>query len=250
MTEPVPGAAALTKGIQVLKLLSEIGRPANLAHLQKVTGMPKATLHRILQALMSEGLVRQDFYDKTFQLGFGLLRMTRIMLEDLRLPELSRDVLETLRDQTGETVHLAVPEPAGVTYIAVHRSTHPVGTVGTIGSISPYHCSSAGKAIAAFDPGVATRILAADLQALMPATLTDPATLSADLEKTRKRGYATNFEEEFPDVFGIGVPVMDRHGRPVASISITIPGYRFEAERTESIVTAAKVASGQISDRL
>ncbi|KIC07539.1 hypothetical protein RA19_23540 [Leisingera sp. ANG-M1] len=250
MQEPIPGTAALAKGFMVLRAVSDQAKPSTLAELQKITGLPKGTLHRILQALTAEGVIRQDSDHKTFQLGFGLLRLAGKVLDDLELRDIARDILTELRDETGEAVHLAVPEARAVVYVEILDSGRPIGAVGKIGSSSPYHCASAGKAIAAFDPTLASQVLSWDLPELTPGTITSPDVLAAEFAKVRQQGFATNFEEEFPEVHGVAAPVLDRRSKPVASVSITIPSYRFEQDKLPELSRAVRAAANAIGNRL
>ena len=71
MSKQVHGAAALLKGISVLRSIAAEEQPPVFTRLLSVTGLPKGTLHRILQALISEGLVRFERKDKTYHLADG-----------------------------------------------------------------------------------------------------------------------------------------------------------------------------------
>ena len=250
MPEPIHGTAALVKGITILRVVSEQEHPPTLAELQRATGFPKGTLHRMLQALIAEGMIRQDPHQKTFQLGFGLVRLARRALADFELRDVAMDILTALRDDIGEAVHLAVPESNGVVYVEIIESVHAIGAVGKVGSSSPYHCAAAGKAIAAFDSQIAKSVLSRDLAAMTKATITAPDALESELARVRKRGFATNFEEEFPEVHGIAVPVFDARSKPTASISITIPSYRFDKTKMQFLSEKLREAAVEISNRI
>ena len=250
MERTIPGTAALTKGITVLFAISRYDRPVKLTQLQTETGIPKGTLHRILQALILEGLVLKDAYDKNYRLGYGLLKLARILLENLDLRDLSRDLLVLLRDEIGEAVHLAAPEKDAVIYLEIIESNHPIGASGKIGTNSLYHCSASGKVIAAFNNGIRDRVLSNALPKLTNTTITSPEELERELLSVREQGFAINNQEEYADVCGIAVPIIDRRGQSIAAISISIPSYRFESEKVEKISAAMKLTSSHISDRI
>jgi len=59
------------------------------------------------------------------------------------------------------------------------------------------------------------------LEAFTPATITDLATLKAELERIRRRGYSTNHGEFVPEERCVAAPIHDADGTTVAAISIT-----------------------------
>ena len=93
----VPGTAALSKGIAVMRAIADDDRAPAFARLQESTGLPKGTLHRMLRALIAEGLVRYEPRDRTYHLGLALLRLAYRVLEDLDVRDVARDELLRLR---------------------------------------------------------------------------------------------------------------------------------------------------------
>ncbi|UXN73603.1 helix-turn-helix domain-containing protein [Devosia sp. A8/3-2] len=69
------GTSALGKGLYVLDLLGEVDRPQRFTQLIKLTGFPKGTLHRILEALMEFRLIRFNEADQTYRSGPRLFRI-------------------------------------------------------------------------------------------------------------------------------------------------------------------------------
>ncbi len=253
--EAIPGTAALGKGIAVLCMIGDEKAPPRFSRLQALTSLPKGTLHRILKALILEGLVRYESRDKTYHLGLRLLNLAYQALEDLDLRDVARGDLVRLRDLTGEAVHLAIRDNMKAVYIDVMESTHAVGPIARIGSSSAFHNSAAGKAIAANLPSkerseIIDRL---ELTRSTPATITSRRKLRAHLEEVRKRGYALNEEEETVGIHGIAAAVFGHHGDVVASICITIPSYRVEASKLPlygaAVIEAANAVSRQMGFR-
>ncbi len=58
--------------------------------------------------------------------------------------------MNDLSDQTGETIHLAVPSATEVVYIAKVEGKHTLGMFSHIGARLPMYCTALGKAILAF----------------------------------------------------------------------------------------------------
>jgi DNA-binding IclR family transcriptional regulator len=62
-------------------------------------------------------------------------------------------------------------------------------------------------------------------------TITDPAALGAELETVRRRGYAVECEELYPDFCCIAAPVHDARGRVLAVLGISMTRRAFDEER-------------------
>jgi DNA-binding IclR family transcriptional regulator len=66
-------------------------------------------------------------------------------------------------------------------------------------------------------------------------TITTPEALRAELEKTRRRGYAVDDEELEEGLRCIAVPVLDAQRLPVAAVSVSGPSFRVTAQKLPSI---------------
>ncbi|MGZ4762664.1 MAG: helix-turn-helix domain-containing protein, partial [Ilumatobacteraceae bacterium] len=95
----------IDKGVLILRALSR--GPLDLAGVHEVTGLPRATAHRLAVALELHGLVRRDPQGR-FCLGFELIQLGQAAEAQFPLAELARPILTALRDETGESVQLYV----------------------------------------------------------------------------------------------------------------------------------------------
>ncbi len=64
-------------------------------------------------------------------------------------------------------------------------------------------------------------IAAHRMEALTPFTITDPAAYIAELKKTAANGYAIDFQESSINGSCIAVPVRDKEGTIIASLSFS-----------------------------
>ena len=83
-----------------------------------------------------------------------------------------------------------------------------------------------------------------------PHTLTDASALLTELARIRQRGYSIDNQELVMGVFCVGVPILDRIGRPVGGISISGPTPKAPGAAMDALVKRLHEACGQVSKRL
>src|SRR6478609_4912284 len=143
--DSVSGVGVLDKTVAVLRAVAE--GPCTLAQLQAMTGLPRATAHRLAVALEQHGLVRRDELGR-FAPGFGLIPLGRAATEFFPLAELSRPALETLREDTGESVQLYVREGGARRCVVSLDSPHGLRWIVPEGVLFPLPVGSAGRVLA------------------------------------------------------------------------------------------------------
>ena len=84
------------------------------------------------------------------------------------------------------------------------------------------------------------------LERLTPRTITD----TEELLLTRERGYATNDEEHEEGVRAVGVPVIGRHNRPAAALSVATLTFRYSMEELEGFVPLLREAAREVEVQL
>ncbi len=248
----VAGTQAFGKFMRVLQLVADAEQAPNVTALMHATGYPRPTVHRIVAALLAERMLIEDAHTHRLSLGPRLIQLASRSWgrSDLRLAAM--DALKRLRDLTGETVHLAVPNGQGMVFIEKLESPSAVRMSSRIGSQVPLHVTAVGKAwLAALPP----RERAAALKGLPLArytehTLTDRAALLAELDDTRERGWSTDREEHEAGVFCYGAVVRAAEGRPVAAISVTTLLFRQKDAPLQAYVAPLLAACAEVSAQI
>ena len=118
--------------------------------------------------------------------------------------------LERLRNQTGETAHLAVLAGTDVVYVDRLESPHMLQLLTRVGRRRPAHATSSGKCLLAFGAAADVRqVIAGGLPRLGPRTITSAGALQRALDEVRARGYAVSFEESAPGVASVAAPIFE-----------------------------------------
>jgi IclR family KDG regulon transcriptional repressor len=225
--EKVPGTAAFSKFIAVLQIIAEAPGQLTMADLCERAALPRPTVYRIVAALRAEGFVSSA---ELFTLGPRLISLASQSWAKSDLRTAASEELIRLRDETGETVHLAVPSAMEMVYIDKLESRQTVRMTSRIGTRVSLHASAVGKAYLAGLPADEQRELLKQINyaSFTPHTIVRPKDLAAELKTTRERGYAIDSEETEVEIHCLGAAICDHAGRPVGCISVSVPKYRYD----------------------
>jgi DNA-binding IclR family transcriptional regulator len=203
---------------------------ASTVALAEACALNRATAWRILSTLETHGLVRNGRDAGVWTIGPGTFSLVRSAGHEVLLHD-SREILERLALQTGETAALAVRRNGGLTYVDEVAPPAVVAAQWVDRPVS-LHATSTGKVLLAWssDEEVA-RLLPRRLERFTDSTITDRATLRADLDLVRRQGYSTCDGEYDPAACGVSAPVLDPAGRLLAIVSVWGPPPRVAPNR-------------------
>jgi len=233
----------------VLSTIAESPEPLRFAAIARKLDMPKASLHRILTALMTERLVRLDPEQQTYHAGYRLLELAHRTWEETDIRKVAQPHLRQLRAQVQETVHLAVRDGSEIVYIDKLESSDGLRLYSAIGKRGPIYCTGVGKAIlASLDDEEQRRIIdRLDLAPFTNNTITTAEKLRFAIKEIRNRGCAYDLEEHQEGTRCVAAPVVNFHGEVIASISVTGPATRMTSERMRDLEGAVIDAARRIS---
>jgi IclR family transcriptional regulator, KDG regulon repressor len=241
------------KALDILDCLSKEGAPLPTKEIARSCGISRPTAYRLLSTLTAYGYVTRDRnQDERYRLGYKVLELSKSLLDGIELRQQARPFLASLSQQTNETVHLAVLDRDEVIYIDKVESTQAVRMHSTMGSRSPVHCTSLGKAILAFlPPEERQQILASvKLERRTANTITDRAQLEEHLDAVRLQGFAMDDVENEEGIRCVGAAIFGYSGQVVAAVSVSGPAYRLSAERAREIGVQARNTAASISRQL
>jgi len=248
----VAGAQA---AYRVLDLLTEVGcRDDGITATEaaSVLGISLPTTHRLLKVLCDRRFVQMTAGDKRYVRSDGPGYPANTVNPEF-LTTAANAILESLRDETGETVFLSQRQGLSVRYLLCLPSERSIRLFGAPGMLVPLHASSQGKVALAFSPpDIRERLLNnLDMFAHTERTITDPKSLVKEIERVRSLGYATNVEEHELGTHSVSAPVLNSNGEAVAAVCIGGPKFRVEQQHlSERLAPLAIDAAGRIASSL
>ncbi|NNN36703.1 helix-turn-helix domain-containing protein [Streptomyces sp. S3(2020)] len=217
---------SLARGLTVLTAFGEGRAALTLSEVAQATGLARATARRALITLEHVGFVVGR--DRTFSLAPRVLALGFPPLSRTTLSRIAQPHLVDLAGRVGDATALAVPAGEDIQFTAHVPVSRIMSASVPVGTRLPAATTSVGRVILA-DLPPAERTL--NPRRLTARTTTDPADLTAILERVRKAGYSLVDEELEEGLRSVAVPVRDRGGRVVAAVSVAMHTTRRTAEQ-------------------
>ncbi len=214
---------SVDRAIRVLTVLQG-ARRLSLSELASRLDLAPSTTHGIVRTLVEHGMVVQERGSSRYQLGPAVLRLGNVYLDTLELRSKTIPWAEDLARRTGLAVRTGVLLVDDV--VIIHHEPRPDGSrqMPEVGIVIPVHASALGKAMLAFLPDEAKRVLASGgLRSMTGETITSSEDLSAQLDDVRSTGIAIEQDEAVIGESAIASPVFDTWGTAVGAIGIVLP---------------------------
>ena len=245
------GAQSIKRAFMVMRIVVAHGEGgATLKSVAAESGLHRATAHRILSALVDEGALEFDAATYRYRLGVEIFSFSAAMGDRFDIRSLARPALEELSHKTRDTVYLGVRSGFDGLCIDMCEGNYPVKTLRVqIRDRWPLGIGAFTMPLLAYLPDVEVAdVIRHNAPRLVDQKDHTPEKLQKGVEETRKRGFAVNYITAYPGMCGIGVPILDQHGRPLASLCVVAVIRRMDAKRQAAITQTMWTKSRQIAE--
>jgi DNA-binding IclR family transcriptional regulator len=246
---PGYSAPALEKGLEIIELLADAAEPLSTRVIAEQLGRSKGEIFRMVYVLVERGyLVRSSATDelslsnRLFELGMRTPRSRQLM-------EVAVPAMEHLSDATGQSAHLVVINRGETVVIATAVGGADINFTLRLGYRRPALDATSGQIIVAFQDRARRAQLIKDSLSLSHAKI-DTAELTAQLDAIADRGYLIAESHDVVGVTDIGVPILGKHGRAIASIVVPYLNRHGAAPRHRNVLHDLLKTSQDIADGL
>ncbi len=239
---------AVERAMQILSAFDDEHLDRGVSEVAQITGLHKATTHRIMITLLNGGFLERTINGERFRLGLRVVELGLGALRGLDFRRVAFPYMQQLVERFDETCDLGIFDRGRVLYVEVVHSEHSLTIAARVGRRLPAYCTASGRVFLAFlPPKVVEPILNAPMTAYTANTITLPDRIREELETTRQRGYALDNEEFEIGIRAVSAPVRDIDGNVIAALSIPGPTNRMTPERVPEIVQALVETANAIS---
>lgn len=239
---------SVEKAFRLLQVFSADTPRLTVSEAAQRADLSRATARRLLLTFERLGFARATGRD--FELTARVLRLGHGYLASLPLWESALPHMRELADQLLEACSLATLDGRDISYLARVPSRRSMTTTLNVGSRLPAHATSMGRVLLAAlsEEELAAYLADTELVALTEHTVTDPAVLRAEIDRTRHRGWAMVDQEREIGVRSVAAPVHDGSGTTIAAINVSANAARVPVEAlTTDFVPALLRTAEEIS---
>ncbi len=213
---------SLGRGLAIIRVFNAEHPRLTVSEIAQSAGLTRAAVRRFLLTLTELGYV-QPHRNNSYELTPKVLELGYSYLSALTFPDVALPHLERLVAETGEASEGAILDGDDIVYVVRVPGPALMTISVSIGARRPAYATALGRALLAGLPAAELEayLARAEMQPLLPNTITDPAALREELARVRDQGFALVDQELEIGLVAVGVPVRDRHGHPRAAINIS-----------------------------
>ncbi|MDN3905560.1 IclR family transcriptional regulator [Arthrobacter sp. YD2] len=241
----------------------EGGQEMTVAGICERTGLPPATVHRMLAALVEwEGVER--LARGRYRLGARIWRLGVSAPQVRRLRELAQPYLVNLHMATRGTVYLGVRDGQDAVFGDRITRVKPTAASSFVTRRMPLQSTAGGRVLLAYSEDAWAQVrkdAALEAEDSSGAAYDDGASaagaavpyglaaLERELAEIRRQGYGVMLNDGLPGRTSVAAPVFGELGTVVASLTVSFPETRIPEPRTilPQVLGTARAISGDLS---
>ncbi|RXN91120.1 hypothetical protein C7R54_07980 [Achromobacter aloeverae] len=252
---PPPAADADNGTVnRVLRILTRFAEKERwgLNELSRSLNLPRGTTHRLLTLCKPLNFVAQD-EEGQYTPGIELYRLAGRLASEIPINQIGDPILQEVRDQTDETVLLTllVRNELKMFFTSSASPAHPLRYRIEKNRLEPLCWGAAGRSLLAF---LSEEEIGQVVQRAEPSPLDgrpmDVDELLQSLRTIRGQGYAVSFSQRAPGAYGVAVPFFDFRGEIRGNLTLTIPDFRFDPAKQDTLVGLLREAAATLTRRL
>ena len=224
-------------------LLSALGSSPELGlkltDVCRITGLGKATAHRLLAGLVSYRLADHDVATGRYFVGFKVFAWASGAGNRYGLLKMATPALQRLVQRFEDAVYLTVRFGDQAVCVERLEGAFPIKTLAfKVGDYRPLGVGAGSAAIlASLSEAEVTRIMKESISGRRRYMITDDV-LRGIVRDARRNGYSFVDGKVVPGICTVGVPILLEDGSPVAAISISAISDRMKIDRRREVAAA------------
>ncbi|WII95548.1 IclR family transcriptional regulator [Moraxella haemolytica] len=252
MSQIPTSVPALDKAFAILDYVTESPRPVSAAQIAKDLGLPKSSMHNLLNTLLQKGVLRRD-ENNLFFLGSYLLYWAGKFEQQQEVIALFYELILSEPMLALNTITLSTLDHAKgeVVYLACHESPLPLGFTFRAGVRVPAAFSATGKAMMSTLPFEDVRAMYADGLPIpfTPNSVQSFEVLAGEFEQVKQTHTSLDNGQLRMGMYCLGTYIRNVHGKAVAGLAASFPYHEYEQKKEEVSVSLIALAS-KIENRL
>ena len=243
---------SVVRGLNILEIVVEHNE-ISLKEISNLSGLNKATAHRLLSTLIDTGYIEQVNKNGFYRPTYKLFSLGNKKIEQVDSYKIAHRFISELSNTINATVHLVVEDSMEVVYIDKIDPTNISGFIlkSQVGKRAPMYCTSVGKVLLSKYPDSKIKEIweATEIKPLTPKTFINFEAFLEEINHIRSQGYSLDLEENELGVVCVGCEFYNYKGLVEGAISSSIPIMYFES-KSDYYIKHVKECAANISKAL
>lgn len=216
------------RALDIINCFSLQKRELTLTEISSTINLAKSTTSRLLSTLEMNGYVIKDTNTLKYRLGYNLYYLGYIAGKSIQIKEIAYPFMQTLRDETKETVNLYILEEEYRVCIEQCESPQQLRHLVKIGERLPLWAGAGGKVLLAYQDEVFQQQILSSNHIKKSDEI-----IKRDLAVIRSEGFALSQDERELGLSAIAVPIFSVDNKVNACLSLSGPTQRFSPDVME-----------------
>jgi DNA-binding IclR family transcriptional regulator len=226
---------ALARGLEILRAFQPDKGPLGNSELSSITGIPKATISRLVYTLSELGYLTRDERLGKYELSPSILALGYPVLSNLKVRHIAHDYMQQLADLAGASVALASRSRLSMIYIdACNANTIKTLRLDVGTRVSMVHSSLGRAFLAGVSEAEREYFFGHFAQRLRDDWPTLKEQTETAIAQVRRRGFCLVDGDWQSDSRAVGVPLISTDGRTVLAMNCSGPAYALSIDRLEN----------------
>lgn len=246
------GSRSVRRAFDILELILQRGEPITVTQIHTTLVIPKSTTYELVRTLVTANYLAPSTKGSGLFLGRKLYELGMAYRSQADLIRDGSQVVEELRNETGETVQLSVLEDGMMMVLLKEEGIRPLRIISNVGSRVPVNWAASGRLLVSDLDGSALQLLLATKTRQSPTgkATTDTKKLMSQIRRFRRQGYAIELNEANEHAGCVAAPVLDTSGHCVAALSVVVPEQRLTRPRRQHLIERVVAAASKLSSRI
>lgn len=241
--------SSVVKAANILNSFISFDDELTVPQIAQACKITHGSAYRFMITLKSCGFIEEGKRTGIFKLGRSFLPFANKVLNQDSLLRFARPQIQALAEETNCNSSMAVLHNGKALYVARVDARGSRYTHTMFGRMAPVHCTGLGKVLISELPTREIEKIVAEegLKKYTESTIHNLDKLLKDLDLTRKRGYATDFQELMQGVCCVAAPVRGADGKLIAAVSVSCRATEFSEKGEENLAQAVIYHAKRIS---
>jgi IclR family acetate operon transcriptional repressor len=239
VTKETNSVQSIERAFNILELLRDQRQEMGVREIAEQVNLNVATVHRLLQTLITVRAVRQNPRTRQYTLAPTMLLYGKSVVDKFDFVRSAHPFLGELSKAVGETAFMGILDEFDLVYIDhVDTLDHTLRITPQIGRRQHAHCTSLGKVLLAHLPPSSLNVFLnqPSFPKLTEFSIDTPQGLRETLSVIRMQGYAVDNEEAEIGICCVAAPVIGLQGDVIAAISVSGPASRIRAKGVDTFL--------------